>query len=39
SAFTYWDPETKDWKFEPGTFRLTVAASSRDPRLETTIEL
>jgi len=39
SAFEFWNPETKKWTLEPGQFKIFVGSSSRDIRLEKTIEL
>ena len=39
SAFQYWDPQTKQWTLDPGTFEVQVGASSRDIRLKAPIQL
>ena len=31
---SFWDPESKDWKAEPGKFTVAVGSSSRDLRLK-----
>lgn len=31
-AFSYYDPETRDWVLEPGEFRVLIGSSSRDIR-------
>jgi beta-glucosidase len=33
SAFSYWDPGTKAWTFDPGMFEAQVGSSSRDIRV------
>ncbi|OJF13955.1 glycoside hydrolase family 3 C-terminal domain-containing protein [Couchioplanes caeruleus] len=38
-AFAYWHPVLRRWTVEGGSFGIRVGASSRDIRLETTIEL
>ncbi len=38
-AFSFWDPATKDWKAEPGTFDILLGVSSRDIRLQGKYEL
>jgi len=38
-AFAYWHPALRRWTVEGGTFGIRVGASSRDIRLETTVEL
>ncbi|GGQ51277.1 glycoside hydrolase family 3 C-terminal domain-containing protein [Couchioplanes azureus] len=38
-AFAYWHPVLRRWTVEGGAFGIRVGASSRDIRLETTIEL
>lgn len=37
--FSFWNPETKDWFFEKGTFVIHIGSSSKDIRLEKQIEL
>ena len=37
--FSFWSPETKNWKAEPGTFIIHVGASSGDIRLKREITL
>ncbi len=39
SAFEYWNPETKQWVLDPGTFEAQVGASSRDIRLKAPVEV
>jgi len=39
SAFSYWNPKTKEWMAEPGTFEIQVGSSSRDIRLHAPVEL
>ena len=38
-AFSYWNPDTKAWQLEPGTFEVQLGASSRDIRLRENVEL
>ncbi len=38
-AFSFWNPETEDWFAESGQFKIFVGTSSRDIRLEKSIEL
>ncbi|MFI7597861.1 glycoside hydrolase family 3 C-terminal domain-containing protein [Actinoplanes sp. NPDC049681] len=38
-AFAYWHPALRRWTVEGGAFGIRVGASSRDIRLETTVEL
>lgn len=38
-AFAYYDVAQRDWVIEAGTFEILVGASSRDIRLQTTIEM
>jgi len=37
--FSFWNPETKDWFFEKGTFIIHVGGSSKDIRLHKQIDL
>jgi beta-glucosidase len=39
SAFTYWNPGTKEWTLEPGTFFISAGSSSRDLRETSAITL
>jgi len=39
SAFSYWNPATKAWQADPGTFEIQVGASSRDIRLREPVPL
>jgi beta-glucosidase len=39
SAFEYWNPKTKAWTLEPGSFEVQIGASSRDIRLKAPVEL
>jgi beta-glucosidase len=38
-AFSYYEPKIKDWRVETGTYTVEVAASSRDIRLNDTVEV
>jgi beta-glucosidase len=38
-AFSFWNPETKDWLAERGKFIIYVGSSSKDIRLKKEIEL
>jgi beta-glucosidase len=37
--FSFWNPETKDWFFEKGTFRIQVGSSSKEIKVQKQIEL
>ncbi|MBN1952970.1 MAG: glycoside hydrolase family 3 C-terminal domain-containing protein [Bacteroidales bacterium] len=37
--FAFWDPQTKGWKVESGSFEIRVGASSEDIRLQETVEV
>jgi beta-glucosidase len=37
-AFSYFDTQLNDWLIEPGTYEILVGASSRDIRLQTSLE-
>lgn len=39
AALSYWNPQTKTWQADPGTFEIQVGASSRDIRLRAPLEL
>jgi beta-glucosidase len=39
SAFEYWDPSTKRWTLDPGTFEIQIGSSSRDIRLKAPIQI
>jgi beta-glucosidase len=39
SAFEYWNPSTKQWTLDPGTFEIQIGASSRDIRLKAPIQI
>ncbi len=39
AALSYWNPATKAWQADPGTFEVQVGASSRDIRLHAPLEL
>lgn len=38
-SFAFWDVATKDWKAEPGTYKILVGQSSRGIRLSTVINM
>ena len=38
ASLSYWDPQTKAWQADPGTFEIQVGASSRDIRLRSNFE-
>jgi beta-glucosidase len=38
-AFRYYDPQIKDWHIESGMYQVLVGASSRDIRLEASLEV
>lgn len=38
-AFRFWDPASKKWTVEPGTFDISVGSSSRDIRLKGIVTL
>jgi beta-glucosidase len=39
AALSYWNPATKAWQADPGTFEVQVGASSRDIRLKAPLQL
>jgi beta-glucosidase len=39
AAFSYWNPATKNWQADPGTFEIQAGASSRDIRLRAPLTL
>lgn len=39
SAFAYYDPQSKMWVVEPGSYEIRVGTSSKDIRLRKTIEV
>lgn len=39
AALSYWNPQTKAWQADPGTFEIQVGASSRDIRLRAPLVL
>ena len=39
SAFQYWNPSTKQWTLDPGTFEIQIGASSRDIRLKAPVQI
>ncbi len=39
AALSYWNPATKRWQADPGTFEIQVGSSSRDIRLHAPLEL
>jgi beta-glucosidase len=38
-AFAFWDESLNGWRVEPGSFTISVGASSRDLRLTASIDL
>ena len=38
-SFAYWDVRSHQWQVAPGTYRIMVGSSSRDIRLEKTVEV
>ena len=38
-SFAFWNPATKAWEADPGTYKVQVGASSRDIRLRGNVEL
>jgi beta-glucosidase len=39
AAFAFWNPSTKAWEADPGTFEIQVGSSSRDIRLKAPLTL
>ncbi len=39
AALSYWNPATKAWQADAGTFEIQVGSSSRDIRLRTSVQL
>lgn len=39
SSLSYWNPATKDWQADPGSFEIQIGASSRDIRLQAPLSL
>jgi beta-glucosidase len=37
--FSFWNPATKNWYFEPGAFNIQIGSSSKDIRMQKKIEL
>jgi beta-glucosidase len=38
-ALSYWNPDTHHWAIQNGTYRIMVGSSSRDIRLQHTLNL
>jgi len=38
-SFSYWDVQSHQWQVASGTYKIMVGSSSRDIRLETTVEV
>jgi beta-glucosidase len=38
-SLSYWDVQTHRWQVAPGTYKIMVGSSSRDIRLEKTVEI
>jgi len=37
--FSFWNPETKDWFFEKGTFIIKVGSSSKEIKIQEKLNL